>query len=416
MSKIRLSALVLAISTLVGITAVTSAAFGGTGVAVVASEVEVIKSGLLGKKLCFTDGDFKRAFAIDDFGSITVITLPSSTEGSLMLAGRRVREGQVIKRRNIAALVFVPADKSVREASFRFTLDGGEEHSCIMKFLDKINYAPTLAPGTESAISLSTQSDISVFGSFGASDPEGDELEYIIAAYPKSGRLETVSGGRYKYTPADGYTGYDSFTFAVRDEYGNYSEAREVVLKVTKRMSDVVYVDMTDAEEYNAAVAMSAMGVMSGKQLGDDMYFMPEESVSRAEFVAMAMKAAGLRPDVGASYFDDDADIPTSLRGYVAAAARRGVIDAEIKDGRLTFEPNRAITVYEAAGIMAGILGRGSAETSEYSELTDVPAWARGDVEAMVTLGVINGDKCNPTECVTRADAAEFLYNMVNNS
>lgn len=416
MGKMRLIAFLCLLALCFSGMAVLGSAFAGSGVTVMASEVKVVKSALRGRKLTFTDNDFKRAFATDGFDKITVTSLPSSNDGTLLLAGRRVREGQSIKRRNVAALVFVPADNTVERAEFRFTLDGGGEHVCEMRFLEKMNYAPEVAEGDKPVFNLTTQAEIGVFGRMEATDPEGDGLEYIIAAYPKSGRLAVLDGGRYKYTPKSGFTGYDAFTFAVRDEYGNYSPAREVVLRVTERMSEVVYSDMTDAEEYNAAVAMSAMGIMSGKIVGDECLFMPGEAVSRAEFVAMALKAAGIRPDVGQTYFDDNDEIPTALRGYVASAARRGIIDGERVGGELLFSPSRAVSVYEAAGIMSAILGVGENEAAEYSTLDTVPVWARGDVEAMVTLGIIDTDKCDPSGVVNRATAAEFLYRMVNNS
>lgn len=416
MGKTRLIALLCLLALLTSGMAVIGSAFTGTGIAVMADEVKVIKSALRGRKMSFSDNDFKRAFATDSFDKITVTALPSSNDGALMLAGRRVREGQSIKRKNIAALVFVPADKEVEYAEFRFTLDGGAEHICRMNFLTKMNYAPEVAEEGKPAFNLVTQEEIGVFGKMEATDPEGDKLEYIIAAYPKSGRLTLLGDGKYKYTPKAGFTGYDAFTFAVRDEYGNYSTAREVVLKVTERMSDVVFHDMLDAEEYNAAVAMSAMGIMSGKIVGDECLFMPNESVTRAEFVAMALKAAGIRPDAGETYFDDNDEIPSALRGYIASAARRGIIDGERVGGELLFSPSRTVNVYEAAGIMSGILGVRDDEAGEYSSLDSVPVWARGDVEAMVTLGIIDTDKCDPSGAVSRADAADFLYKMVNNS
>ena len=416
MVKTRFIAALVLLSVLTAMCGIYSSAFAGTGMEVMAREVTVVKSGLLGRKLCFSDADFKCAFATDDFGKITILTLPSSTDGTLLLAGRRVREGQDIKRRNIAALVFVPADKTVDEAEFSFSLDGEGTYSCRMRFLEKINYAPEVEKEDSPVFSLSTQEEIGVYGRMSATDPEGDQLEYIIAAYPKSGSLTLLGDGRYKYTPKDDFVGYDAFSFAVRDEYGNYSEAREVVLKVSERMSDIVFRDMTEAEEYNAAVAMSAMGIMSGRLVGDDYYFMPEESVSRAEFVAMAMKAAGIRADVGETYFDDNADIPVSLRGYIAAAARRGIVSGRSEGGRLLFDPTRTVSVYEAAAIMCSILGRDSEEAGEYSSLSDVPVWARGDVEVMATLGIIDVDKHELSGGVSRASAAEFLYEMVKNS
>ena len=124
---------------------ITADAFFGTGAAVVANDVKLIKTGLLGKKICFTDGDFKSALCLSDFDSITISEIPSSTDGTLLIGGKRVGRGRVIKRKNLGALVFIPASSSVTECSFKFTVDGyagGAEIECLMKFIDKVNYAP----------------------------------------------------------------------------------------------------------------------------------------------------------------------------------------------------------------------------------------------------------------------------------
>ena len=55
---------------------VTGFAAFGSGVEVMASEVEMIKTGLLGRKLTFTDGDVKSAFAVSDFEKIEIKRLP----------------------------------------------------------------------------------------------------------------------------------------------------------------------------------------------------------------------------------------------------------------------------------------------------------------------------------------------------
>ena len=62
----------------------------GSGMAVLASQVGMVKTGLLGQKLGFSDADFKSALCITDFDTITVTKIPSSTEGALLLSGRRV--------------------------------------------------------------------------------------------------------------------------------------------------------------------------------------------------------------------------------------------------------------------------------------------------------------------------------------
>ncbi|MBQ8415149.1 MAG: S-layer homology domain-containing protein [Clostridia bacterium] len=419
--------LLLAVISLLSVTylgGVEAAAFFGYGARVVASEVNMIKTSLIGQKITFTDGDFKSALALADFDTITITEIPLSTEGTLLLSGRRVGKGRVIKRKNLGALVFIPASDSVTECKFKFTVEGyagGAEIECIMKFIDKVNYAPEAIGDTVSASGINTQQAISVYGNLGATDPEGDKIEYIIVTYPKRGSLTFTEkeSGRYCYTPIGDFVGKDKFTYVARDEYGNYSKPMTVSVKINERMCDTVYRDMEDREEYNAAVAMTAMGVMSGVQLGDDLYFEPDEKVSRAEFVAMAMKCAGIKADssLSSTYFDDDDAISVSLKRYIATAQRTGLIVGDFKDGKLLFSPNEEITRYEAAKILTGIIGANEeGEESVFAGDNDIPIWARAGVYAMCSLGIFDTeDTSSLEEKITRADVAEYLYRFLKN-
>ena len=399
--------------------AVSVSAFG-TGIEVAAKDVTMIKTGLSGQKMEFTDSDFKCALCIADFDNVTITKLPSSVDGTLLLAGRRVSEGQSIKRRSVAALSFIPASREVKNASFSFKIDGqagNYELICQMKFIDKINQAPSIDDAVKTSLSLVTQSEISVFGELCASDPEGDQLVYIIVSYPKNGSLTFTdqSEGRYRYTPVKDFTGYDRFTYVARDIYGNYSEPEEVEIKVIKRTADISYRDMENRSEYNAAVAMSAMGVMNGKIIGDDCYFMPEDTLTKAEFVAMALKAYGIKPDgkLKESFFDDGSSIPSSLVGYVIAAEKRGIIDGTIEDGKLNLKPNESISVYEAATVMARLIGKSEADGQQNAELSDVPVWAKPSVYSMIESGILD-EGLDYTANLTKGSAAELLYRMVN--
>ncbi len=415
-----LIALAVTISTL-GFGAIGASAFWGLSAQVVASNVNMIKTGLIGQKISFTDGDFKSALALANFDTVTVTEIPSSTEGTLLLSGRRVGKGRVIKRRNLGALVFIPASDAVTECTFKFTVDGyagGAEIECILKFIDKVNYAPEALGDSVSASNIQTQQSISVYGNLSATDPEGDAIEYIIVTYPKNGTLTLTEpeSGRYCYTPTSSYTGRDKFTYVARDEYGNYSLPMTVSVKVNERMCDTVYRDMENREEYNAAVAMTAMGIMSGRQLGDDLYFHPDEKVTRAEFVAMAMKCVGIRADstLSSTYFDDDSEISVSLKGYIATAQRIGLVVGDFKDGQLLFSPDEEITKYEAAKIMASMIGSDKeGEESVFATDGDIPIWARAGVYAMCSLGVFDDyDSDTLSDKVTRGDVAEFLYRL----
>ena len=182
-------------------------------------------------------------------------------------------------------------------------------------------------------------------------------------------------------------------------------------------MSSEIFSDMNDRSEYNAAIAMSAMGIMSAKTLGDGKYFMPDETVTKAEFVAMAMKVAGMRADTSLTktFFDDNKDIPTALVSYVATAQRLGIIDGTLDGSSLVFEPNRGITKNEAAAIMSAILGISTGEEDgEYLDNATVSIGERASVLAMFTLGIFDGEisEYSGTDTVTRAEAAEYLYRI----
>lgn len=413
MKKISI-ALVLLCTILVGLAgSVTAFADFGSGAAAVANGVSVVRTGLRGQKIVFSDADIKAALVLTDFKSVTITKIPPSTEGTLLLGGKRVGEGRVIKRKDVPSLVFVPASSEVSESRFSFTLDGfagGAEIECVLKFIDKVNYAPE----AEDAAVVTTQEDISVFGTLGARDPEGDDIEYIVVNYPKKGSL-SLTGARFCYTPKDNYTGSDKFTYVARDEYGNYSEPVTVKLKVTDRMCETVYADMSEREEYNAAVAMTAMNIMGGHILGDDVYFMPDEKVTRAEFVAMAMKAVGVKADstLYSTFFDDDSQIPEGLRGYVSTAQRIGIIEGDFKDGKLLFRPNEEITHYEAAKMLASLVNaENEGEESVFASDDNVPVWARSSIAAMCALGVFDGSE-DMTASLTRADTAKILYKAI---
>lgn len=407
----------LALSLCMGIGTISASAFMGLGVEVVANEVKMIKTGLLGQRMCFSDTDVKTALNVSDYKSIVITSIPKSTDGTLLYGGRRVSEGRVIKRKNMGLLSFVPASEGVTEASFTFSVDSyasGTSIECVMKFIEKVNYAPE----TDDVAVVKTQGDIAYYGKLSGSDPEGDELKFMIVSYPKNGNVTITDekSGRYVYTPNESFTGSDKFSYVVRDEYGNYSSVRKVSVRVSERMCDTEYVDMKGRSEYNGAVAMTAMGVMSGYILGDDCYFGAEQTVTRAEFVAMAMKAMGIRADstLTNTFFDDDSDIPRSLRSYVATAARIGIVGGDFSDGKLVFLPNEEITNYEAARIMAQIANLSDGEEmEEFLENGSVPTWARGSVSAMYTLGIFDTEDTVPDAAVTRADAADYLYKMI---
>ena len=160
---------------------------------------------------------------------------------------------------------------------------------------------------------------------------------------------------------------------------------------------------------------MTGMGVMSGYRMGDDMYFNPDGEVTRAEFVAMAMKAVGISIDKSQnkSFFDDDSSIQKSLAPYVAAAQREGIINGSFDGKGLYFRPNVCITNCEAAIIMANLLEISDVTAgADIANITSVPVFARGHYGAMYQAGIFDESTLGPKDGVTRGAACEYLYRL----
>ncbi len=381
-----------------------------------AEDAMLIKSGYLGKPVSFREKDFKQALGTNDLKMITVTSLPDAGTGSLLLSSSRVDKGDTIPASALDLLKFVPASETVEESTFTFTagsVAGGAEITCRIRLVEKKNAAPTVSGG---ALSVLTQTDISYFGTLTASDADGDALFFRVTSYPKHGTLTLLDRetGAFRYTPEEGYTGKDVFSYVVRDEYGHFSTESEISVSVKKRASSLVYEDLVDTEYELAAIALSDAGVMLGRLSGDGMYFDAEETVSRGEFTAMAMKMAGIAPSptLFDTCFDDNDSIPTSVRPYIATAQRMGVVRGSFNGDGLYFEADRPVTAAEAAVIVCKLMDvacDGSAAV--FAMGGDIPVWAWAEVGTLHTMGALKAPTSN--ESLTRAEVARMLYTFL---
>lgn len=411
--------LLLSVSAQTGILAAT----GGSHDAIVSPALQIIanhtpmaKAGIKGNEISFTADDFERALNLSRVTSVTIKKAPDLTDGELLVGSVKIGAGQTISRANLSLMSFTAASDDVRDSSFCFSVNGSAYTiNCSLYLLDKINYSPTTAGG--GSLEVSTYRDIAAFGRLHGLDPEGDELTYQVISYPKNGAFVLLGkGGRYVYMPNRGFTGTDSVKYVVSDKYGNYSSAATIKLKVEKNSASLAYDDMKWNTAYSAAIKLTGSGIMSGTRIGNGYYFYPDQTVSRAEFLVMAMKAAGVNnlPAVEETGFYDDDDIAGAMKNYVGAAARAGYVQGSIVDGRRYFYPNNEITAAEAAVIVANILGiKGDGSVSVFAGDTTIPAWAEDTVYALCSAGVIDIGDYNYSSSITRADAARILFSMM---
>ena len=387
------------------------------GLNVLAASTDMAASAPVGNEIVFSADAFERALNLSKVEYITVKSIPQATEGELLLGSTRVAAGQTVSAQNLSYMTFHAATDDVVSASFTFTANGSATAMvCRMYLMNETNYTPTVSMASGLSLNVSTHKGLSAHGSLSAYDPDGDSLIFEIVSYPENGsvRLTDSTLGTYIYTPKSGYVGNDSFSYIARDKYGNYSASATVNLKVTVSGTSVTYADMKDSEAYNAALTLTEAGVMSGTQVGNQYYFYPDAKVSRVEFLVMAMNAVGITevPACEHTVFADDADIPPSMKGYVAAAHELGYISGSLDAGVLSFLPNENITRAQAAVILGNIVGLSEvAVTPTFADTSEIPVWAKDAIYSLNSVGIMQSNRgyMTPTAKVTRAETAQML-------
>jgi len=287
-----------------------------------------------------------------DLQGIMICSLPET--GALSLDGTPISCGTTILTGDLPRLIYTPSARTAETFAYIEVFDSGTVGAPITCALPaSFNRAPLAEPAT-----LVSWRDLTACAVLSAVDPDGDALEYRIVSAPKKGCVELV-GNEITYTPYKNKTGDDSFTYIVRDSYGAWSEETSVSVEIKRRDAPVNYADMQANRAQYAAVRLYDAGIYAGAVYGGVACFAPDEVLTRGEFAAMALAAAGIEPIACASTgFDDDASIPVWTRGYIAAASARGLLQGYYNAaGVLECRADAAITVEEAAAILDRISG-----------------------------------------------------------
>ena len=387
---------------------------------VLAADSDMAMAGLRGNSIRIESEDFARALNLSTVKEITVTQIPPTTDGELRVGTTVVNNGQTLGAQSLSLLSYT-ASSDVTTSSFRFRVGNTPyEITCQLYLLDEVNHAPTLSAVPKNTLNVSTHRNITLYGTLPCYDPDGDVTTIEIVSYPERGILVLTDrhSGDYTFTPGENYAGKDSFTYVARDMYGNYSAAATVSLTVTKPTSNLVYHDIVGQPCYNAALTMAEEGIMGGTQVGTSTYFYPDREVSRAEFCMMAMNAIGITEPAPATstVFSDDAAIPDAAKNYIATAYELGYVKGLYRDDTLCFEPNRAITRAEAAVMIGNMIGVSTPTIAPtFADADAIPTWASASLSSLTSMGILDTESGNvaPMSAVTRADAAEMLYEVM---
>ena len=381
------------------------------GLSVIQKSVTMEKKGVAKNAVAFSSEDFEEALGMEKIDAIKITSLPSPETGTLVLDGKSVAAGDVIKSDMLNHLCFLPADNGVCSEFGFIPCESAykEDFSCVISMTEQaLNLAPTTKDGT-----ISDMAGITVFSVLSADDEDSKSLHFSVVSGAEHGTVEIldVSTGEYRYTPAKGFYGKDSFTFCVTDDGGNTSNVSKVTVNVEKNEKNIIYSDMVGDELHLAAAVLFENDIMLGSYDGKTRVFKPDGTVTRSDFLIMAMDAAGIHAASGESGFSDEAEFSPYEKKYIATAKSLGItVGIETENG-LCFCADRGITAKEAALIACRISALEGLELVPSDIAVSVMEDDSYDALAVLAnAGIMERAKAEENIC--RADAVEILYSI----
>lgn len=376
------------------------------------------KNGLIGSIIAFDAEDF----AVKSDGKIllsgiTIDTLPDPGAGTLCIGGQPVEEGSFVDATALSGLRFQSSpNPTATMVTLRFTpsFSSGQDtrqSTVTIHLLTEANNPP-VARNME----LTTYKNVAVTGYFDAVDSEGDTLTFQLTSTPARGAVTLAEDGssQFVYTPYENKTGSDSFTYVAIDSSGNTSPEAKVSLHIDKPDTKVTYADLGGHPVHKSAIRLAEEGIYVGRYVDGRYFFDPDQPVSRAQFLIMAMSVAGLDSLEGVTLtgFADDDAIPTWAKGAVSAALKAGVVQgSRDENGAPVFGAGNPISRAEAAVMLDNLLDITDVPTAVFSAGT-AGHWASQAAANLSASGIIRAENTGAAQLantLTVADAAEML-------
>lgn len=375
------------------------------------------KNGLIGSVIAFSPEDFVvKPDGKTVLSGITIDVLPDPGAGRVCIGDQPLELGAYVDATALSGLRFQSAQRpTVTTTALVFTpsfspVQDAAQATATIYLLDKENNPP-VARNME----LTTYKNVAITGYFDAVDSEGDALTFQLTSTPARGSVTLAEDGssQFVYTPYENKTGSDSFTYVAIDPAGNTSPEAKVSLRIDKPDTKVTYSDLEGHPIQKSAIRLAEEGIYVGRYVDGRYFFDPDQTVTRAQFLTMAMSVAGLEDLEGVTLtgFSDDDTIPTWAKGAVSAALKAGVVQGSRNEsGAPVFGAGDNISRAEAAVMLDNLL-----------EITDVPVavfssdaghWAAQAAANLSASGIIRADTAGAVQLadtLTMADAAEML-------
>ena len=343
---------------------------------------------------CFSAGDF--ANGEEQLTGICITGLPESNTGTVMLGSRVLRCGDILTAGQVEQMTFQPLltqEDKAAEVTYLPIFEDRVESAAVMTL--SIRGKEDKAPVAQDS-AVETYKNVSNDGKLLVSDPEEQPLTYTLVRQPRRGSVELREDGTFTYTPKKNKVGVDSFTFTAADPAGNVSREATVTVQILKPVDAMLYRDTAAADCRFAAEWLRSTGLFAGEQVGGELCFQPEKTVSRGEFLSMLVNLLEIPVE--------EADAPDWVQPYLDAAVRSGLVSGWDTE---SFAMHEAVTGAEAAVALQNALDL-SAGHEEMSYGEDVPSWAATSLAVMAA----NGVELEANAPMTRGQMAQVLYQV----
>lgn len=352
---------------------------------------------------CFTASDFSGE---EQIVGICITQLPEPQTGTAMLGQRVLREGDILTAEQVGQMTFAPLrtqEDATATVTYLPIYENRVEKSTTMTIA--IRGKEDKAPVAED-LAIETYKNLPNTGDLKVSDPEGESLTYTLVRAPKRGEVTIQTDGSFTYTPKKNKVGVDSFVYTAADPAGNVSRQATVTVQILKPSDKNQYTDTVGMDCRFEAEWLKNSGLFTGEKVGGESCFFPEKTVSRGDFLTMAVKALDI-PVEQMDYSGIPEDVPMWLKPYVGAALRSGLLEGWPQTETGSFDMNSPITELEAAVLLQNALDLSLLETAaEISQ--ELPVWAADSVAVMNQYGVALSSE----NTLTRAQAAKVLYQI----
>ena len=178
------------------------------------------------------------------------------------------------------------------------------------------------------------------------------------------------------------------------------------------------FIDIAGHWAENVIEKAASEGIVNGYE---DNSFRPNNSITRAEFVAMLYNS-GLASTEYPEMLREFADVDYSewYAKYLMWAVGNGIINGYDDN---TFRGNNVITRQEMAVVVSKFIAFADKDLESYADITftdeaNIAEWAKPYVDDISKKAVVNGDNYgnfNPSKDLTRAETAVIITNIKDN-